>query len=323
MYNQIAPVHVVDIPSDSDLADFFPSMKNNTFYRVKPNTGVRNTCVPNNQHSFYTVNNAFVVGYGEYGDIYLNNYGRRVFSRWVKLTDQFTNFEQLNLSDEDFSETDFANNLMLINNAAGYVFTNMFMIIDGVSTPNFHAALIQQLKNDGFDYSAIAAGIVFVFKLERQNSPYAAIKIELILDGGHSVYSTSRDITIVAYANRDGNNMLFYGFHQLAAVQKTSELTLLNGWKSHAAYRKATVARTGDIVTITGVIHNDAVFDSSVILAVLPQEYRPLNGVVQMVAWEGKDITHYVDIFPNGNLLLYEYESTNRAIFLNFSYGVK
>lgn len=104
------------------------------------------------------------------------------------------------------------------------------------------------------------------------------------------------------------------------AVTQRMELILLNGWQNHPNYRKVTAVRSGDIVTITGMIYKEVPPEGGETVLVLPYEYRPKGAVVQVPFYNGTEIFPYADITPDGAVVMYRYQAG--VLFFNFSYGI-
>lgn len=316
VFDQIA--YGEDIPPDSDLAEFFKTAKYNIIYRVVPNTNVKNTCVANTVYSFYTLEGTFIAGYDTSGGKHLCNFVNKRFTNWRRILGQVMFFSDIGLTDEDFSDVDFVSNLYLLSNSVGYSNRNLELQINATATPNFHAALIQRLKEDDIcDYTNNPAGTAFIFKMDSTEfSLHGHSKIELYSDT-----NAHRSSAIVGYCNRDGNNMWFSGFHELAKIEKleAGSILPLNDWE----FVDFRAVKTGNVVTFN-FIAQDGVREQGTIMCTLPAKFKPnKKEVVFTPAHNSGNNMGRIVILTNGSVTVYDLRDSTGKLMCSGSFAIE
>lgn len=213
--------------------------------------------------------------------------------------------EHFGLSDEEMSPDNFAENFYKLSNVMAYNYGFFaFLYCNNTICPNFLESLIKRLKDDGIDYNLTTIKPEITMLISRCGGVRAQTKIEIMIDAVAATHGneTLRDITIIGYANRDGDSMRLYPFKEVAT---TKQITVepLNGWENYNG--AAIVTKSGRYVNVDFDIRK-GLTDRGTILFTLPEGFRPPKDIAMMVIGEGGGATMRTVVNARGEIKLYD-----------------
>lgn len=223
--------------------------------------------------------------------------------------------EHFGLSDEEMSPDNFAENFYKLSNVMVYDYGFFaFLRCTNINCPNFLDALIKRLRDDGIDYNltTIKPEIEIIMLISRCGGVRAQTKIEIMIDAVAATHGneTLRDITIIGYANRDGDSMRLYPFKE-AATTDYGVITPLNGWESPGSTPVA--VRSGRYVDINFGFENGVATHGTVIGKV-PEGFRPCETrTIPVIADAHAEYARLV-VYTNGDIKLFGANEATKKI---------
>ena len=306
-----------DIPNNADIAEFFKTAEFNTIYRARPNRGILNTCIPNTSYSFYIREANNIVGYDTQGNLYIGGFVNLSFIGWrqIAMSDEhhiktYTTLEQLNLSDDEMSDTDYDSNLMRIVKALPN--QSILMLFSGdAPNPNLATSIVKKVSDDGiYNITGTKFNTMLIHKTYGGNSP---VKIEMLFETG-----ALREKMIYCAYNADGGVANIYLFREVAKTEIFRETIVpLNGWDLTNGY----VSKVGNQVSINATM-TGGIRTSGTTIFTMPSDYLPIGQAIFPVVSNSNNHLGRVVALKNGEFKVYGLEDSSDLLCFSGTYTV-
>lgn len=209
----------------------------------------------------------------------------------------YTTLEQMGLSDTDMSPEDFAYNLEKIDKTPSPF---IFVLKLNSTLSNISKSVKAKLLND-LGYVVNFANQDYL-KIERYSiGSHDPIKIEI-----YGSVHILRQKSVVCYADKDGNTMNVYPFREVAYIEKSPEIELLNGWEKYKD--EFVISKIGDYVSINLYLFEGVRTNGTTIFN-LPMDFRPksinINIPIQYDGVKSSYESPFITIKTNGNAEVY------------------